>query len=190
MCAFQRRHLSRAEAASALQARQSLSIYLMTKCLLMHASEVGRVSGCNMKQNVEHPLFSKCWKGMLLLELPQCFSLFSVTLVRSKRIGPLNRSSTDQLGLRKVTYARMQRESWILEYSVRVQFPGQGVCVLTMNGARKHSLKVVVSEERAKDEQSAESCRTPQPDVPTVKPCPSSFLRALSHSVRYISLRM
>ena len=56
MCAFQSRHQSQAVAASAPQARQSLSIYLMTKCLLMHASEVGSVPGCNMKQNGEHPL--------------------------------------------------------------------------------------------------------------------------------------
>lgn len=63
MCAFQSRHLRRAEAASVLQARQSLSIYLMTKCLLMHASEVGRVPGCNMKQNGEHPLLLKVLKG-------------------------------------------------------------------------------------------------------------------------------
>lgn len=63
MCAFQSRHLRPAEAASVLQARQSLSIYLMTKCLLMHASEVGRVPGCNMKQNGEHPLLLKVLKG-------------------------------------------------------------------------------------------------------------------------------
>lgn len=63
MCAFQSRHLRRAGAASVLQARQSLSIYLMTKCLLMHASEVGRIPGCNMKQNEEHPLLLKVLKG-------------------------------------------------------------------------------------------------------------------------------
>lgn len=63
MCAFQSRHLRQAGAASVLQARQSLSIYLMTKCLLMHASEVGRVPGCNMKQNGEHPLLLKVLKG-------------------------------------------------------------------------------------------------------------------------------
>lgn len=63
MCAFQRRCVRQAGAASVLQARQSLSIYLMTKCLLMHASEGGRVPGCNMKQNGEHPLLLRVLKG-------------------------------------------------------------------------------------------------------------------------------
>lgn len=102
MCAFQSRHLSQAGAASALQARQSLSIYLMTKCLLMHATEVGKVPGCNMKQNVEHLRFSQVLKGHVNLPSAETFPMFilsSVTLVQSKKLGCLNRRDTDQLGL-------------------------------------------------------------------------------------------
>lgn len=72
MCAFQRRCVRQAGAPSLLQARQSLSIYLMTKCLLMHASEVGRVPGCYIKQNGEHPLFLKVLKGHVN---PPCWSI-------------------------------------------------------------------------------------------------------------------
>lgn len=52
------------------------------------------------------PLFLQVLEGCIsspLLEPPQCFALFSETLVWSKRMGLLNRRNTEQLGLGWIT---------------------------------------------------------------------------------------